>query len=479
MDAKRFTAGDMRRALQLVREHLGPDAVILSSKKNLDGVEVVATTDYHVEDMEEQHAREIAPVASKIYRQLTGVSEKVTEKLVPSVYQSASQSVTPSIVSTVSPILSPVLEHPAQVELSAMRSEMDQLRQLLTSLSVPTTPVATAPPVMPAPLVPTAPPVYPGSYYGGNYNSGSYYGNGFMNPVQVEIKRRLELLGLPLAWHESVLRLLSANPATQVSVKQAWRLVLSHLQRRMTVAKTDWVDAGGIFALVGPTGAGKTTTIAKLAARYAMRYGAEQVGLISLDTQRVGGTQHLKAMGKMLGIQVRAVETPNELDVALRILRGCSLVLIDTAGVRPGSVEQQHLLKCLQVDSRIKTLLTLPATSQYPVLKTQWHCYRQVARGLIATKLDEAMSLGEIMAVAIDSRLPLVYTTDGQRIPENIALPDISVFIKQVVEKVKVMHSIRQEYPLTFETPESGVFAPIILRTPVENSSRNRQYAVI
>jgi len=258
-------------------------------------------------------------------------------------------------------------------------------------------------------------------------------GHPFVSKQQGELRQRLDWMGIPSAQHDYFLNKID----TAQPVKQAWRTLLQQMQSQIKIAPRDVVDAGGIFALVGSTGAGKTTTIAKLATRYAMQYGAEQVGLISLDVNRVGGTQQLKTMGKLLGIPVRTVETAMDLEVSLRAFRGRSLVMIDTAGVRPGSEELTRLLKTLQVDKRIQCFLTLPATSQYSVMKTLLHCYKGISKGLIITKLDEAVSLGEVIATTIDSQLPVAYTTDGQLIPESICLPNVPDLMSLAVEKIR------------------------------------------
>jgi len=449
MEAKRFTAGDMRRALQMVREHLGPDAVILSSKKNIDSVEVVATTDYHVEDLEAEQVQEIAPVAHKIYRQLSGVVEsaepekfnkrqdqvtlnhksvvnKVSDnqlsenkvappKVVEAVVEKFVEKTVDTADSTADDFLdigeektsqgsqSVIVNRDINQDLTQMRYEIEGLRRMLSM----------------QPAHPLAAPVA---------------SNPFVSKQQGELRQRLDWMGIPSAQHDYFLNKIDATQA----VKPAWRSVLQQMQSQIKIAPRDVVDAGGIFALVGSTGAGKTTTIAKLATRYAMQYGAEQVGLISLDVNRVGGTQQLKTMGKLLGIPVRTVETAMDLEVSLRAFRGRSLVMIDTAGVRPGSEELTRLLKTLQVEKRIQCFLTLPATSQYSVMKTLLHCYQGISKGLIITKLDEAVSLGEVIASVIDSQLPVTYTTDGQLIPESIRLPNVPELMSLAVEKIRL-----------------------------------------
>lgn len=439
MEAKKFTASDMRRALQMVREHLGPDAVILSSKKcsspeQGDYVEIIASDDYSVEEVEAEHCAEISSVAKNIYERIAAEEKLADQKISPGsearveLFSGNSGETAASQVELLKNALlndelfrQQLLGESAanhardgvEQEMDEMRYEIESLRRMLRHrVETQETEIGKTPQAKK------------------------------ISALTENLRHRLELMGVPATHHESLIKPVSHH----TSVKAAWRELLVNIQNRIKLVSRDWVDAGGVFALIGPTGAGKTTTIAKLATRYALQYGPEQVGLISLDSQRVGGTQQLQTMGKLLGIPVRVVSDSNKFDIALRAFRNRSLVLIDTAGIRPGDPAIKKQLRILQQDSRIKALLTLPVTSQYPVLKTLLHAYQSVAKGLVFTKLDEAMSMGEVIATAIDSNLPLAYTTDGQLIPESIALPNLPELMALAVEKIRSLYQIdRQE----------------------------------
>jgi len=452
MDAKRFTAADMRRALQMVREHLGPDAVILSSKKlsspgQGDYVEIIASDDYSVEEIEAEHCAGVSAVAKNIYEKMAAEEEELAGRTLPDTAPQAfdefypqdrvALTAAPSAETTEQASLNDLKKallndpdffqqlssdnHHSSDSKSDMEDEMDELRYELEGLRRIVQSKNDAVDI----------------HLAGTEKKDSVGESSLLE----NLRHRLELMGVPSSHHEQLLKPLSHH----TNVKPAWRELLSAIQSRIKLAGRDWVDAGGVFALVGPTGVGKTTTMAKLATRYALQYGAEQVGLISLDSQRVGGAQQLQTVGKLLGVPVRVVGDSNKLDVALRTFRNRSLVLIDTPGVCPGDESMSKLLSWIEQDSRIKTLLTLSVTSQYPVLKSWLHAYRSVAKGLLITKLDEAVSVGEILAAAMDSDLPLVYTTDGQLIPESIALPNLPELMALAVDKIRNLHQMERQ----------------------------------
>ena len=452
MEAKRFTASDMRRALQLVREHLGQDAIILSSRTLDQGVEIIATHECQLDDVatiqEETAERELPSVAARKYREL-GTSPSREHEAEVSGLQHEQVMLT---TKTMSPETQP---DRLGKELDSMRSEIEALRDLLSKQiqAAQQNQVAQQARVM-EPEVAVESSQKPASVPAPTVQFLPIH----LSPAYVEIRRRLELLGMPTSWHDGLLTsVLGNNPSVQVPIKQAWRNLLTQLQTRMRFARHDWVDAGGVFALVGPTGAGKTTTIAKLATRYAMQHGVEQVGLVSIDFNRVGGTQHLRTIAKMLGITLRVASSPDEMIAALRALRTKSPVLIDTSGARPGSDAFTHALECLAVDTRIKCLLTLPATSQYSLMKTQWHSYRHLAKALVITKLDEAIQLGEVMAVVIDSQIPVIYTSSGQNIPEDIDLPLSGGFMSHAVTCIKRRQSFEQQETIAQDATYIGI----------------------
>ena len=191
------------------------------------------------------------------------------------------------------------------------------------------------------------------------------------------------------------------------------------------------LDQGGVFALMGPTGVGKTTTTAKLAARFVLRHGASRVALLSTDSYRIGGHEQLRIYGKILGVSVHAVKDAQDLSLALNDLREKHVVLIDTIGMsqRDRAVSEQMAV-LHAVGPSIKRLLLLNAASNGKTLDEVVSAYRDAnLAGCILTKIDEAASVGHAMDVMIRRRLPLHYVSYGQRVPEDIAVPNKKLLI--------------------------------------------------
>ena len=189
-------------------------------------------------------------------------------------------------------------------------------------------------------------------------------------------------------------------------------------------SETDMLDAGGVFALMGPTGAGKTTTTAKLAARFVVRHGADKLALLTTDSYRIGGHEQLRIYGKILGVAVHAVRDAADLRLALSELRNKHTVLIDTVGMsqRDQAVAEQVEMLC-RAGKPIRRLLLLNATSHGDTLNEVVQAYQ--TRGLdgcILSKIDEAASLGPALDCAIRHELNVHYLATGQRVPEDLHL---------------------------------------------------------
>lgn len=223
----------------------------------------------------------------------------------------------------------------------------------------------------------------------------------------------------------------------------------------------DMLERGGIFALVGPTGVGKTTTTAKLAARYAMQYGTQNLGLITTDSYRIGGYEQLRIYGKILGVMVHAVKDEQDLKIALKELKNKHMILVDTVGVsqRDQAVAEQ-LAMLNQTDTPIQKLLCLNATSTGETLTDVMRSYQQHAiSGCIVTKLDEAPAIGNVLDVLIRERMRLCYTTSGQRVPEDIEVADKRALVNRVLTLSKAswpFQYLDEELPLVIGNMQSG-----------------------
>ncbi|MGN6666462.1 MAG: flagellar biosynthesis protein FlhF [Trinickia sp.] len=196
------------------------------------------------------------------------------------------------------------------------------------------------------------------------------------------------------------------------------------------------MERGGVFALMGPTGVGKTTTTAKLAARCVMRFGASKVALLTTDSYRIGGHEQLRIFGKILGVSVHAVKDAADLQLALTELRNKHIVLIDTIGMsqRDRTVSDQIAMLC-GAGLPVQRLLLLNATSHGDTLNEVVQAYRSAPgqpelAGCILTKLDEATNLGSVLDTVIRYKLPVHYVSTGQKVPENLYVATKKFLIK-------------------------------------------------
>lgn len=205
------------------------------------------------------------------------------------------------------------------------------------------------------------------------------------------------------------------------------------LAAQLPIATEDPLEKGGVIALLGPTGAGKTTTIAKLAARYAARHRARDVALISADNERTGAREQLHALGRRLGVTVCDADGPEGLTHALEQLADYPLVLIDTAGY--GLRDRGLLRQILWVRgaSNVRCMLVVPANGNPADLSELLKRYRSAApEATVLTKLDESTCLGAALSVLVQHNLPMAYTASGQQVPDDIELADARCMVSAI-----------------------------------------------
>lgn len=410
MKVKRFFAADMRTAMKLVREEMGAEASIIANRRVAGGIELTAALDYEAPrltpptpglDTELKHTQQrilSAHASLQAGERLAGGPSVNRQLFGDSTRQAAEQgsAVARDLLERLSSERTePAAEAPVQAatrpapmaedHLQSMRSEIAGLRDLLESQL--------------------------GGLAWGQVNQNQ--------PRQASLWRRLVHLGLPAELCKELLSKVVDVP----DMRQAWRLLLAHLAQSIPVMREELIDQGGVIALVGPTGAGKTTTLGKLAARYVLKQGSQHVALVTMDTYRIGAHEQLRTLGRILNVPVRVVDEQNSLQEVLDEFAGKRLVLVDTAGLQAQDPQLSGQLSELAAQgSRIRTLLVLAATSQYRVLKAAWHNYRSCdLAGCVLTKVDEAGSLGEALGLAMEQALPVAYIADGQRIPDDLS----------------------------------------------------------
>jgi flagellar biosynthesis protein FlhF len=215
---------------------------------------------------------------------------------------------------------------------------------------------------------------------------------------------------------------LAAQAPRHTSLKNPSHIPLALLVKHLRVVDKLSPVNGGVIALVGPTGAGKTTTIGKLAARWSMQHGSQDLALVSTDGYRIGAREQLTTYARILGAPMHAANDGKELALVLERLKSKKLVLIDTAGMGPRDVRLTEQLAALQLGaSRARVLLTLPAHGEAHALEEIVRSFARVSPvACILTKLDEAASLGAVISTALRHKLRIAYLCNGQRVPEDL-----------------------------------------------------------
>jgi flagellar biosynthesis protein FlhF len=256
--------------------------------------------------------------------------------------------------------------------------------------------------------------------------------------LRINLLPRLLGAGFSVSLGHSLLDGLMKYPDVGCNEKQAMQRIQDALTQNLnTIESEDEIlEKGGIYALVGPTGVGKTTTTAKLAARCVIRHGAENLALVTTDGYRIGGHDQLRIYGKILGVAVHAVNDAKDLPVVLAELRRKHMVLIDTVGMsqRDPMVAEQVAMFA-GCGAEVKRLLLLNAASSLQTLDEVAAAYRGSGlAGAIITKMDEAVVRGSVLEVAIRHSLPLYYVSSGQRVPEDLELADLEKLVNLALD---------------------------------------------
>lgn len=381
MKIKRYFAADMRQAIRMVRDEQGPDAVILSNRRVDGGIEIIAAVDYD-EALLESGVSAATTTTSSAAQSPAPIADKPKLKPAPAPIVAAASPRTESVATPL--FKSRDIEWSQDPAISEMRREVKALRGLLEDQLA-------------------------------HLAWGDLARN---QPQRAALMRRL--MGMGLA--PELCRQLSDQVEADSDSENNWRQAMALLAQLLPVADDEILSTGGVVALVGPTGVGKTTTVAKLAARFALRHGHRQVALISTDNYRIGAHEQLLTYGRILGVPVQTASDQDELHSLLQGMDDKKLVLIDTAGMSQRDVRLSEQLATLHGGSPlIKTYLVLSAATQQSGLDEAVRAFQRVPlSGCILTKVDEATRLGDALSSIIHSRLPLAYIGDGQRVPEDM-----------------------------------------------------------
>jgi len=415
MKIKRYMADSMRAALAQVRAEQGPDAVILSSRRVEEGIEVIAAVDYDealfagaaqkrttgaaaepqrpgatARSPEASPAPSPAPSSMSLFDQMLA-SEEVFRLVVPS---GADQPV---------PAPAPVRDSPrADGSYRDMQRELKEMREMLR----------------------------------GELAQMSWNEKRPKDPLQARVLEQLTAMDIV----PDVALALAARTPQVAESKDSSNLAVELLATHLRAVDNLKPVNGGVIALVGATGAGKTTTIGKLATRWSMQHGSQDLALVSTDGYRVGARDQLMTYARLLGAPLHTANSGEELAQTLERLKSKKLILIDTAGMGPRDVRLKEQLAALKLGAaRARVFLALPAHGEANALDETVRSFANLTPdACILTKLDEAASLGAVLSTILRHKQRIAYLCNGQRVPEDLhAAHDRRLWLARTAKKLK------------------------------------------
>lgn len=420
MKVKRFFAQSMSEALRQVRDQMGDDAVILSNRRVDGGIEIVTALDYD-ENMARQRLGEAAKEATNGSRlaelqaqqhcrleaeldrsrdRIREVRESRSEKQKTARQVNApADEFAKAFPETANEPEIDFFEPGYSGELARVRAEISSLRDMMSA----------------------------------QHNQGPDK-PAAASVIQQRLAERLQELGLGAELASGLSRQHRSG-----RLEDGWKQSLKMLAAGLKTSPGEWDSLGGIYALVGPTGSGKTTTIGKMAAHYVLRQGPDSLALVTTDRYRVAAHEQLFVFGRILNVPVRVVDERHSLDDILDELSDRHLVLVDTAGLTSADKGyEEQLNELARSHHQIQTHLVVSATSQPRIMKSVWHCYKMAKlSGCVVTKTDEALTLGEALGFVMETGLPVAYYTNGQKIPEDLHHAESVPLVRMAVERLK------------------------------------------
>lgn len=479
MNVRKFIAPNARDALRRVKETLGSDAIILSNRSVPGGVEIMAVAAREMAMMvpprDEAPIKPQAPAARPAERDddytvsLSSAPSRTPVRDIPAqppVVPAASAQQWPpqsllqqaeAVRKAAAPAAPAMSNNPT---VNAGIPKTGALRQLdlprppqARPASEPQRPAASAP-AQPAPAE-----VIPHEVMEEirslrkiveQHLAGFAWGESARNePVKTEVLRQM----LDSGFSPQFARDLLHGLPSELDRGQATAWVKGAADRELLTisAESDIIDRGGVYALVGPTGVGKTTTTAKLAARCVLRHGPSRVALVTTDSYRIGAHEQLRIYGRILGVPVYLVKDATELRQTLAELQHKHIVLIDTMGMSQKDKLVPELTDML-AGCAVQRLLLLSCTSRGDTLDDVVRAYAgDGLAGCLLTKVDEAASLAAALDVILRHRLRLHYVSNGQRVPEDLHLPNRAYLLHRAFKESG------EESPHRLESMDSGL----------------------
>ena len=386
MNMKTFRERNMQDALHRIREELGEDAVIISTKQDSKGVQVVAAADYELVSNGDSDNYEI-------YKSNDGANidpNKFTEDVSTYNENTAIKN---------------------EERDTRVKDEIIQLRKLIESQT--------------------------------EMISWNRIIN--KNSMSRKILQKLSVSGFGFNLSKDLLIQVRTIP----DFDSAWKIVEKEITRSISILEKNIIDTGGVVALLGPTGVGKTTTIAKIAAQFALKHSNEQVALISTDHYRIGAHDQISIYASILNVPVIAAANKKQLRRALNEVSDKQLIVIDTPGLSQKDSRISKIVEILsESTNKIDKYLVLSAASQLCVQNEIIHRFSpEKLDGVIISKTDEASQIGGVLTVLMERSLPIAFETTGQRVPEDINRPDskslfnTAINLGREIREIESIHS--------------------------------------
>ncbi|PKO38092.1 MAG: flagellar biosynthesis protein FlhF [Betaproteobacteria bacterium HGW-Betaproteobacteria-6] len=451
MNVRKFIAANARDALRKVKETLGNDAIILSNRGVPGGVEIMAVaardmamivpTSVGEGAVSERHSPD--SLQEDDYRVvLSSARARISQPPQPTVVSSSSSVPrhSPASKSSAPPVNAGIPRTGALRHVEASHQGFPGARDARMTPSAAMPPSAAAMGGARRPDAEVVPMEVMDEIRSlrkivEQHLAGFAWGESARTePVKTDILRQMLDAGFsPLFSRE----LLSDLPR-EMTGPEAMAWVKGAADRSLLTIgnESDIVDRGGVYALVGPTGVGKTTTTAKLAARCVLRHGPSKVALVTTDGYRIGAHEQLRIYGRILGVSVHLVKDAKELRQTLAELKHKHMVLIDTMGMSQRDKLVPELTDML-AGCDVQRLLLLNSTSRGDTLDDVVRAYAgDTLTGCILTKIDEAASLATVLDVIMRHGLKLQYVSNGQRVPEDLHLPNRSYLLHRAFKDV-------------------------------------------
>jgi len=529
MGPQKFIAANTAEALQLIRNEMGPDAMVLSTKDTSQGVEIIAITSHDLSNLSarsevldpsfgeadafserslvrsglqakfdnaiarrapEQEAKATQPVpAGALRRNPARTESKVArsirapgaEAFLPTSFNNA-ERIARGDVNVINPsnndsIFSASLAANTRASqevaaLNALRNAAQSASQAQRSFAPsnfinPTSSTSAEPSATPTPVTAAAPAsdnspkvekllseISEVKQLLQSHVAGSFWGNIQQGNSQItEVVKHLLNSGFSPKLCAEISQNLPENLSLAHLIKNAREQVKCMIKISHAF---DTFDRGGVFAFIGPTGVGKTTTVAKVAARCVLRYGRNQVALLTTDTYRIGAQEQLKTYAKILGLSVTAVRDSEDLAAKIKDFSNRKIILLDTAGVSQRDtlmVEQASLLE--HGSSKARRILVMSSTTDLRTQEEVINLHNQAMQNtngekldsVILTKIDEAAHLAPVIDSVIRHDLSVLFVSNGQRVPEDLSQPDVNY----LSHRAMAMRAFSETFSITDE----------------------------